>query len=254
MPQLRAVILYNNKYYCDLETHERLDRDRAIVSASFSKTTETFDGSLLSLETFNKIKAEDDWIIIKYYNQIYILAIVRYSLTEPDIWNICRNSYDIITNEFEVLVDCSNPKLAIEIENRKLKESNSKLKYANIDLQNQLNDAQLHNHKKESNDLVGATYQLKFCVLKYENGIPIDEITRTQKNIKQPGVATGVVAEVTTDKQLTIDQLGEYPFIKSIKIIPNYDYEKLENCKLSLHQEFKAMYKIFSKLIRIRYD
>ncbi len=231
MSQLRGLILYKNKYYCDLETHECLDRDCAIISASFSKTIETFDGNVLSLKTFNKIKAEDDWIIITYNNQTYILATVRHSLIDPVVWNICKNYYDIINSEFNILVDCNNLNLSIEVENNKSQEPNGKS-----------NDFHL---QKESSDLINteATYQLRFCVLNYENSIKTDINTQNE-----------ILPIIESEKKLlSIDYLDENPFIKSVNIIPNYDYQRLEDWNIILHQEFKAMYKIFSKLIKIRY-
>jgi hypothetical protein len=52
----------------------------------------------------------------------------------------------------------------------------------------------------------------------------------------------------------TDDPFIDCKYIKSVETIPIYDYSMIKKQHQALHCEFKAMYRIFSRLIRIRYS
>ena len=49
-------------------------------------------------------------------------------------------------------------------------------------------------------------------------------------------------------------QTNQSEFVKSIQILPVYDYALIKARKNLLHQEYRSMYRVFSRMIRMHYD
>ncbi len=49
-------------------------------------------------------------------------------------------------------------------------------------------------------------------------------------------------------------QLNQNKFIKSVQILPVYDYAEIKANRANLHQEYRLVFRVFSQLIRMRYD
>lgn len=265
--KLNGLILHNNKYYCDIITTESFNRCIMQTGSRLSGSCGTWDGNIFPANAFERVKNQEDWIIIEYDNNIYLLfKFETHLLTssypqEVQVWNECIRCYRVITDGFKIILESNNPLALIE--------KNNNLLISNINLQNELNileainDNQLENYTK---------LQSEFDKLKVfnDNLLENDAKLRNELNklrasdTKQLGIISNLLTEKnilkfklseleTTIAQSMTNQLKENPFIKQIDIIAIYDYEQLRNRNIALHKEFKLMYKIFSKLLTYKY-
>jgi hypothetical protein len=78
------------------------------------------------------------------------------------------------------------------------------------------------------------------------------KLTRMRGKIEEINVKLNVATQSISTQ--TDDPFIDCKYIKSVETIPVYDYSMIKKQNQALHCEFKAMYRIFSRLIRIRYS